>query len=432
MFILPIILHECFKKHVPSGNLSPHPRQGPELLDAYIGESERNVRELFVRAREQAPCVLFFDEIDSLAPARARGSDSGGGVMDRIVSQLLTEIDQLALANNHSSSSTNASSTNRTNKKDRKSHNRSSPSYNSSRIGDKRSSGFNNRAADSTFNAVGSAQAASPVGPSSLGASSASSAGSDPPETGAYDDNNDYYNDGDVDGDVDVDYDEDWGKKNGGVVQVKNAASDGAEHGSYYDHQIAFSSINPDLGYLKLCGWPYQECGAVPAGLQANVPSSSLRAESPIYCSSNGDVNRNGDGLDGEFSRIQGCTGSGERNRKLTSGTTPVARHHRKVGPREKGSVPENGPNGFVFIIAATNRPDLLDSALLRPGRFDRKIYLGVCKVISFIATLLIFHCSVNLVLLPLDFFSSFTVPWKYVIIIFYFSFFGCIAFVIH
>ncbi|KAJ1427347.1 peroxisome assembly factor 2-like protein, partial [Ochromonadaceae sp. CCMP2298] len=70
--------------------------KGPELLDAYVGESEKNVRELFARARAEAPCVLFFDEIDSLAPARARGNDSGGGVMDRIVSQLLTEIDQIA------------------------------------------------------------------------------------------------------------------------------------------------------------------------------------------------------------------------------------------------------------------------------------------------------------------------------------------------
>ncbi len=71
--------------------------QGPELLDSYVGESERNVRELFACARAMAPCVLFFDEVDSLAPARARGHDSGGGVMDRIVSQLLTEIDLLGL-----------------------------------------------------------------------------------------------------------------------------------------------------------------------------------------------------------------------------------------------------------------------------------------------------------------------------------------------
>jgi len=68
--------------------------KGPELLSMYIGESEKNVRAVFQSAVEAQPCVLFFDELDSLAPARGRGSDSGG-VMDRIVSQLLTEIDDL-------------------------------------------------------------------------------------------------------------------------------------------------------------------------------------------------------------------------------------------------------------------------------------------------------------------------------------------------
>ena len=58
----------------------------------YIGESERNVRAVFARARAAAPSVLFFDELDSLAPQRGRGSDSGG-VMDRVVSQLLVELD---------------------------------------------------------------------------------------------------------------------------------------------------------------------------------------------------------------------------------------------------------------------------------------------------------------------------------------------------
>jgi len=66
--------------------------KGPELLDMYIGESERKVRQVFETARNARPCVLFFDELDSLAPARGRGSDSGG-VMDRVVSQLLTELD---------------------------------------------------------------------------------------------------------------------------------------------------------------------------------------------------------------------------------------------------------------------------------------------------------------------------------------------------
>eukprot|EP00903_Cladosiphon_okamuranus_P012041 g11306.t1 len=66
--------------------------KGPELLDMYVGESERNVREVFAQARLAAPCVLFFDELDSLAPARGRGGDSGG-VMDRVVAQLLAELD---------------------------------------------------------------------------------------------------------------------------------------------------------------------------------------------------------------------------------------------------------------------------------------------------------------------------------------------------
>lgn len=56
---------------------------------------------MFAAARAAAPCVVFFDELDSLAPARGRGSDSGG-VMDRVVSQLLTEIDSVAAG--HSSS----------------------------------------------------------------------------------------------------------------------------------------------------------------------------------------------------------------------------------------------------------------------------------------------------------------------------------------
>ena len=50
------------------------------------------MREIFARARRAKPCVLFFDELDSLAPARGAGADSGG-VMDRVVSQLLAEVD---------------------------------------------------------------------------------------------------------------------------------------------------------------------------------------------------------------------------------------------------------------------------------------------------------------------------------------------------
>ncbi|KAK2506921.1 hypothetical protein MC885_003960 [Smutsia gigantea] len=68
--------------------------KGPELLNMYVGQSEENVREVFARARAAAPCIIFFDELDSLAPSRGRSGDSGG-VMDRVVSQLLAELDGL-------------------------------------------------------------------------------------------------------------------------------------------------------------------------------------------------------------------------------------------------------------------------------------------------------------------------------------------------
>ncbi|XP_070844214.1 peroxisomal ATPase PEX6 isoform X1 [Chaetodon trifascialis] len=68
--------------------------KGPELINMYVGQSEENVREVFCRARSAAPCVVFFDELDSLAPSRGRSGDSGG-VMDRVVSQLLAELDAL-------------------------------------------------------------------------------------------------------------------------------------------------------------------------------------------------------------------------------------------------------------------------------------------------------------------------------------------------
>ncbi|KAJ2888450.1 peroxisomal assembly protein [Coemansia asiatica] len=69
--------------------------KGPELISAYIGESEANVRRIFQKAREASPCVIFFDELDSLAPKRGQQGDSGG-VMDRIVSQLLAELDGMS------------------------------------------------------------------------------------------------------------------------------------------------------------------------------------------------------------------------------------------------------------------------------------------------------------------------------------------------
>ncbi|XP_027694111.1 peroxisome biogenesis factor 6 [Vombatus ursinus] len=68
--------------------------KGPELISLYVGQSEENVREVFSRARAAAPCIIFFDELDSLAPSRGRSGDSGG-VMDRVVSQLLAELDGL-------------------------------------------------------------------------------------------------------------------------------------------------------------------------------------------------------------------------------------------------------------------------------------------------------------------------------------------------
>ncbi|XP_058789652.1 peroxisomal ATPase PEX6 isoform X2 [Phymastichus coffea] len=68
--------------------------KGPELLNMYVGQSERNVRQIFERARAAAPCIIFFDELDSLAPNRGQSGDSGG-VMDRVVSQLLAEMDGL-------------------------------------------------------------------------------------------------------------------------------------------------------------------------------------------------------------------------------------------------------------------------------------------------------------------------------------------------
>lgn len=55
--------------------------KGPEILDKYIGQSEQKVREIFEKAKEQAPCVIFFDEFDSIAPKRGSGSS---GVTDRV------------------------------------------------------------------------------------------------------------------------------------------------------------------------------------------------------------------------------------------------------------------------------------------------------------------------------------------------------------
>lgn len=70
--------------------------KGPELLNMYIGESEKNVRDIFAKARRNVPCVIFFDELDALAPSRGKGSDSSQ-VMDRIVASFLTEMDEIGI-----------------------------------------------------------------------------------------------------------------------------------------------------------------------------------------------------------------------------------------------------------------------------------------------------------------------------------------------
>jgi transitional endoplasmic reticulum ATPase len=68
--------------------------KGPELLSKWVGESEKGVREVFRKARQAAPCVIFFDEIDAVAPKRG-GSEGDSHVTERLISQLLTELDGL-------------------------------------------------------------------------------------------------------------------------------------------------------------------------------------------------------------------------------------------------------------------------------------------------------------------------------------------------
>ena len=67
---------------------------GPELMSRWVGSAEQSVRELFHKARQASPCVVFIDEIDTLAPARGKFSGDSG-VSDRVVGQLLTELDGL-------------------------------------------------------------------------------------------------------------------------------------------------------------------------------------------------------------------------------------------------------------------------------------------------------------------------------------------------
>lgn len=70
--------------------------KGPELLTMWFGESEANVREIFDKARQSAPCVLFFDELDSIAVQRGNSAGDAGGAGDRVLNQLLTEMDGMS------------------------------------------------------------------------------------------------------------------------------------------------------------------------------------------------------------------------------------------------------------------------------------------------------------------------------------------------
>jgi len=75
--------------------------KGPELLTMWFGESESNVRDIFDKARAASPCVLFFDELDSIAKSRGGGSGGdGGGAADRVINQVLTEMDGVGAKKN--------------------------------------------------------------------------------------------------------------------------------------------------------------------------------------------------------------------------------------------------------------------------------------------------------------------------------------------
>jgi len=72
---------------------------GPSLLSKWVGDSEKAMREVFRKARQTSPTILFFDEIDALVPRRGAGGDSGGKVNDKMVNQMLTEMDGLEALN---------------------------------------------------------------------------------------------------------------------------------------------------------------------------------------------------------------------------------------------------------------------------------------------------------------------------------------------
>jgi len=73
--------------------------KGPELLSKWVGESEKGIREVFRKARQAAPCLIFFDEIDAIAPTRG-GGFGDSNVTERVISQLLTELDGLEILTN--------------------------------------------------------------------------------------------------------------------------------------------------------------------------------------------------------------------------------------------------------------------------------------------------------------------------------------------
>jgi len=74
--------------------------KGPELLTMWFGESESNVREVFDKARSASPCVLFFDELDSIAKSRGASLGDAGGAADRVINQILTEMDGMTSKKN--------------------------------------------------------------------------------------------------------------------------------------------------------------------------------------------------------------------------------------------------------------------------------------------------------------------------------------------
>lgn len=74
--------------------------KGPELLTMWFGESEANVRNIFNKARQAAPCVLFFDELDSIAKSRGSSMGDAGGAGDRVINQILTEMDGMGAKKN--------------------------------------------------------------------------------------------------------------------------------------------------------------------------------------------------------------------------------------------------------------------------------------------------------------------------------------------